>query len=106
MQTTFLIKGLTHAMEKTKVHNILTLLKDLSIKEQNLNTMNPKVCNRCMMCLNKDDTLDLMVHNLMHWISIPTIEEILPGAEIIDNNDVQPYVFETVYQCLKHFIYV
>jgi hypothetical protein len=39
------------------------------------------------MCLIKDDALDLMVHNLMHWISIPTLVEILPGAEIIANDD-------------------
>ncbi len=34
-----------------------------------------------------DGALDLMVHNLMHWISIPAFAEILPGAEIIDNDD-------------------
>ncbi len=67
--------------------------KDVSITQQNLNTMNPKVCNKCrfaiwrVMCLIKDDALDLMVHNLMHWISIPTLVEILPGAEIIANDD-------------------
>jgi hypothetical protein len=34
-----------------------------------------------------DGALDLMVHNLMHWIGIPAFVEILPGTEIIDNNN-------------------
>jgi hypothetical protein len=34
-----------------------------------------------------DGVLDLMVHNLMHWISIPAFVEILLGAEIIDNDN-------------------